>query len=150
MYSAPLKRPMLCRMMCVPSRPLTVHTKKAGERFWEWTTQHRPTWRESKVEAAVVFCVFGVTGSTSVALTRPALKSTFGLEGSMADGPWSYRIISVLAVSPIYACCLLAFGTAAGRHTFFAAMATKIFGRFLPSSLSKRLACPPAMTKKSK
>ena len=92
--------------------------------------------------------MFGVTGSSSVALVRPTLKNTFGLEGTMMEGPWSYRIISFLAVSPIYACCLLTFGTIAGRHTFFAGMATKIFGRFLPSSVSRKLGCPPALVKK--
>ena len=123
--------------------------KRLGSRFWAWTSQKRPSWRESKTEAAVVFVVFGVTGSTSVALVRPSLKECFGLEGSMKDGPWSYRIISLVAVSPIYAVCLLTFGTLAGRHTFFAMMATKIFGRFLPKSLSNRLACPPALTRKA-
>ncbi len=118
------------------------------ERFWAWTTKPRPTWRESKLEAAVVFTVFGITGSTSVAVVRPCLKHTFGLEGTMRDGPWSYRIISILAVSPIYACCLLTFGTLSGRHNFFAMMATKIFGRFLPASVSRRLGCPPALKKK--
>ncbi len=97
----------------------------------------------------MVFCVFGVTGSTSVAFVRPCLKSIIGLEGSMMEGPWSYRIISFLAVSPIYACFLITFGTLAGRHTFFAMMATKIFGRFLPKALSSRLGCPPALVKKA-
>lgn len=51
------------------------------KRFWDWTLQPRPHWRESRTEAAVIFCVFGVTGSTSVAFVRPALKHTIGLEG---------------------------------------------------------------------
>jgi hypothetical protein len=101
----------------------------------------------SRTEAAVVFCVFGVTGSTSVAFVRPCLKNAFGLEGSMKDGPNSYRIISLVAVSPIYACFLLLFGTVAGRHTFFAMMASKIFGRFMPPRLiekvTRSLGCPP-------
>ena len=50
----------------------------------------------------------------------------------MRDGPWSYRVLSVVLVSPIYASFLVTFGTLAGRHIFFAAMARKIFGRFLP------------------
>ncbi len=116
-------------------------------RFWNWTTQPRPTWRENKVEAAVVFTVFGITGSTSVAFVRPCLKNIFGLEGNMRDGPWSYRIISLLAVSPIYACFLLSFGTLAGRHNFFAMMSLKIFGRFMPASVSRRLGCPPSIKK---
>ena len=84
------------------------------------------------MEAAVAFVVFGITGSTSVAVVRPTLKSTFGIEGSLKEGPWSYRISSILAVSPIYASMLVTFGTIAGRHRFFAGMAHKIFGRFLP------------------
>ena len=51
------------------------------KRFWDWTLQPRPHWRESRTEAAVIFCVFGVTGSTSVAFVRPALKHSIGLEG---------------------------------------------------------------------
>ena len=110
-----------------------------NKRFWRWTTQQRPSWKESPTEAAVAFCVFGVTGSTSVAMVRPTLKSTFGLEGSMREGPWSYRITSLVAVSPIYASLLVTFGTLAGRHRFFAYMATKIFGRFVPRAIMDRI-----------
>jgi hypothetical protein len=116
-------------------------------RFWAWTTQARPSWRENGVEAAVIFCVFGVTGSSSVAVVRPFLKQTIGLEGSMREGPWSYRILSLILVSPIYATLLVTFGTVAGRHTFFANMARKIFGRFLPPSLARRVGCGPALKK---
>ena len=137
------------------------------QRFWRWTTQPRPSWKEDKTEAAVAFCVFGVTGSSSVAVVRPLLRETTGLEGSMKDGPWSYRVISLLCVSPVYACVLVTvgaqrrvffrprlaapsfLGTVAGRHLFFANMANKIFGRFVPAALNplNRLsvvASPPA------
>ena len=67
------------------------------------------------------------------------MKKTIGLEGSMREGPWSYRIISLIAVSPIYATMLVTFGTVAGRHRFFAAMASKIFARFLPSAVTTRI-----------
>ena len=87
----------------------------------------------------MAFVVFGVTGSTSVALVRPTLKKTIGLEGAMREGPWSYRLISLVAASPIYATLLVSFGTLAGRHTYFAYMATKIFGRFLPASVMRRI-----------
>ena len=122
----------------------------AWERFWAWTLQQRPSWRESPKEAAVIFVVFGITGSTSVGVVRPALKNTIGLEGSMREGPWSYRITSLLAVSPIYATFLVTFGTIAGRHIFFANMARKIFGRFVPASLRPKIACPPALEKAAK
>ena len=107
--------------------------------FWAWTTQHRPSWKESPLEAAVAFTVFGITGSSSVAVVRPTLKSVLGIEGSLREGPNSYRVMSVLAVSPIYATMLVTFGTLAGRHRFFASMANKIFGRFLPEFALKRI-----------
>ena len=44
-----------------------------------------------------------------------------------------------MAVSPIYATLLVTFGTLAGRHRFFANMAQKIFGRFLPSFLLRSI-----------
>ena len=94
--------------------------KSGWNRFWAWTQQERPSWKQDPVEAAVAFCVFGVTGSTSVAVVRPFLRTTIGLEGSMTEGPWSYRILSILLVSPIYATLLISFGTMAGRHRFFA------------------------------
>jgi len=133
----PLRR--LCSATPNPPQP------SAWSQFWKWTLQQRPSWRESPVEAAVVFTVFGITGSTSVAVVRPALKSTIGLEGSMIDGPWSYRVLSLVLVSPFYATFLVTFGTLAGRHLFFATMARKIFGRFLPSSLGKNVGCGPTL-----
>lgn len=111
-------------------------------KFWNWTTQSRPSWRENKTEAAVLFCVFGVTGSSSAAFCRPALKNVFGMEGSMVEGPWSYRIASILIISPIYACILVTLGTLAGRHVYFANMARKIVSRFMPSKVSSKLGCP--------
>ena len=116
------------------------------QRFWRWTTQPRPSWKEDKTEAAVAFCVFGITGSSSVAFVRPILRETTGIEGTMKDGPWSYRVLSLVCVSPVYACVLVTVGTAAGRHTFFANMANKIFGRFVPSALNplNRLAATSA------
>ena len=91
----------------------------------------------------MAFTVFGLTGSTSVAVVRPLFHSV-GFEGSMREGPWSYRIGSLLAVSPVYACMLVSFGTLAGRHRFFAGMAQKIVGRMVPRSLLSRLTCKGA------
>ena len=69
-----------------PPPPSSPPPPSTGQRFWEWTTQTRPHWRESRVEAAVVFCVFGMTGSTSVAVMRPALHE-MGIQGSFWEGP---------------------------------------------------------------
>ena len=91
-------------------------------------------------------CV-GVTGSSSAAFCRPALKNVFGMEGSMVEGPWSYRIASIIIISPIYACILVTVGTLAGRHVYFANMASKIWGRFLPTSARQHLMSMPPQTK---
>ena len=117
-------------------------------RFWKWTTQVRPRWQDSKVEAAVLFTVFGVTGSTTMFAVRPALEK-IGLEGSFKDGPWSYRIGSFLCITPIYSMILITVGTLSGRHLYFARMTQKMLGRFVPSSQAKsKIACPPARSKK--
>jgi hypothetical protein len=116
-------------------------TSYITDKFWKWTCQTRPHWKECKVEAAVLFCVFGVTGSSSMFFVRPALTH-LGITGTMMDGPWSYRIASILIISPIYACILVTVGTLAGRHVYFANMGRKIISRFLPKSQSSKLGCP--------
>ena len=136
--------PKRCSAVGRPRSLTTNSTTSLRARFWEWTSQQRPHWRESKGEAAVLFTVFGVTGSTSVALVRPSLKHTIGLDGTWLDGPWSYRIGSLLLVSPIYAGVLIALGTACGRHSYFARMGTRILGRFMPKVAADRLLCAPA------
>jgi hypothetical protein len=87
--------------------------------------------------------VFAITGSSSLMFVRPLLNKA-GLEGSMVEGPWSYRIVSILTVSPVYAGMLLTLGTLAGRHTFFANMSRKTINRFLPGKLKERSFCPRA------
>jgi len=108
-------------------------TRTAFGRFWAWTSQKRPSWREDKVEAAVLFCVFGCTGSSSVYFVRPALEKV-GVVGSLRDGPNSYRLISILSVTPIYATILFTLGTLSGRHAYFAGQWRKILNRFVPAS----------------
>lgn len=116
-------------------------------RFWKWTTQARPHWRSSYKEAAILFTVFGVTGSSSMLLVRPVLSSVTGIEGSWRDGPWSYRVSTALLISPVYACILITVGTAAGRHNYFAAMAKGILGRFLPKPVMARCPASPPSTR---
>jgi hypothetical protein len=140
MFARLLRTPttlLIARRVC--SSKVTPPPPTAWHRFWLWTTQPRPSWRESPKEAAIAFVVFGVTGSSSVAVVRPTLKATTGIEGSLIHGPNSYRVMSIVAVSPIYACMLVAYGTVAGRHRYFAMMAYKIFGRFLPQFALKRI-----------
>ena len=117
------------------------------KQFWRWTTLSRPSWRENPTEAVVIFTVFGVTGTSTLLVIRPCLK-TLGIEGSLVEGPNSYRVLSIALISPAYACMLMVLGTLAGRHTFFAGMSRKLLGRFLPSSALNRVSCLPGQAAK--
>ena len=141
----PLRR-IASTIRIVPRRGCAGGTSPVS-RFWKWTTTSRPDWKLDHKEKIVAIIVFGVTGSTSVMLVRPVLSDVFGLEGSMIEGPWSYRIGSILMVSPMYALTLLLIGTISGRHIFFAKMSFKILGRFFPKSLLHRALCGPARSK---
>jgi len=81
----------------------------------------------------LILLVFSVTGSLSLYLVRPLLSSVLGLQGSMREGPWSYRILTVLLVPPAYSLMLITIGTAVGRHVYFKRVAMRMWGRLLPS-----------------
>ncbi|KAJ1446193.1 hypothetical protein M885DRAFT_547449 [Pelagophyceae sp. CCMP2097] len=129
--SAVARTAALARLRIVDGAPL-------WKKFWRWTLQPRLHWRESATEATVICTVFAITGSSSVAVVRPVLKETTGIEGSLRDGPWSYRISSILLVSPIYSVILVSVGTVFGRHRFFASMAQKIVSRFVPGAFKPK------------
>lgn len=99
------------------------------------------------MEAAIAVAVFGVTGTFSVLAVRPSMKALFGIEGTLIDGPNSYRAMSILCISPVYAIVLLAMGTLSGRHNYFAKMSMKILGRFVPKSVIHKVICQPARSK---
>mmetsp|Transcript_4452 Transcript_4452/g.6767 ORF Transcript_4452/g.6767 Transcript_4452/m.6767 type:complete len:167 (+) Transcript_4452:73-573(+) len=126
--------------------------REGWKRFVTWTTKPQPThpsftlpWFKDKF---IICSVFAVTGSSSMYFVRPFLPK-IGLEGSFKEGPWSYRIGSLLLVSPMYTLILLLTGSLAGRHNYFAAMARKMWGRFLPAPLAKKVGCAPAKLKEA-
>jgi hypothetical protein len=49
--------------------------------------------------------------------------------GSFKEGPWSYRIVSLVAMMPIYSLLLVSFGTLAGRHVYFKKFAANMWTR---------------------
>jgi hypothetical protein len=124
-----------------------ITSSRSSKVFWEWTTKERPSWKSNIIEALIVCSVFGVTGTSSMLLIRPALKHTVGLEGSFVEGPNSYRVASLFIISPCYAILLITLGTISGRHLFFARMAFKILGRFIPKSMLTNVLCTPAKLK---
>lgn len=128
----------------------TIQTPSEGglaKRFWAWTNQPRPSPLKNWKEGIIVCAIFGVAGANSVLCVRPLLGNVFGLQGSMIEGPNSYRVASLLFVSPVYALIILTYGTLLGRHPYFARLSMKILGRFAPSSLIRKVVCAPAQAK---
>lgn len=91
-------------------------------------------------EMALICTVFAITGSSTMVLVRPAVSKGLGLEGSFKDGPWSFRICSLVVMTPIYASLLLVVGTVFGRHAYFRHFSVKMWSRF---------GIPPEMIDKS-
>mmetsp|Transcript_18865 Transcript_18865/g.21616 ORF Transcript_18865/g.21616 Transcript_18865/m.21616 type:complete len:213 (-) Transcript_18865:25-663(-) len=81
-------------------------------------------------EMCLLCTVFAITGSSTMFLVRPAMSQGLGLKGSMRDGPWSYRIGSLVIMTPLYAALLVTVGTTFGRHFYFRHFAVKMFSRF--------------------
>jgi len=63
-------------------------------------------------------------------IVRPAVSDVLGLKGSLKDGPWSYRLCSLVIMTPLYAMMLVLVGTTFGRHAYFRYFAIKMFSRF--------------------
>lgn len=95
--------------------------------------RNTPRWY---AEMVLLCTVFGITGSSTMFLVRPATTEVLGLQGSFKDGPWSYRICSVVIMTPIYSTLLVIVGTVFGRHAYFRHFAVKMFSRFgIPAEL---------------
>ena len=81
-------------------------------------------------EMALLCTVFAITGTSTMVLVRPAVSDVLGLKGSLKEGPWSYRICSLVIMTPVYATLLVFVGTLFGRHAYFRFFAVKMFSRF--------------------
>mmetsp|Transcript_15459 Transcript_15459/g.29169 ORF Transcript_15459/g.29169 Transcript_15459/m.29169 type:complete len:212 (-) Transcript_15459:179-814(-) len=81
-------------------------------------------------EMILICTVFAITGTSTMVIVRPAVSNVLGLEGSLKDGPWSYRICSLVIMTPLYSAMLVVVGTVFGRHAYFRHFAVKMFSRF--------------------
>ena len=90
-----------------------------GAVIWRWTAQPRLDWRRSRTEAAVLFCVFGISGSSAVAtarwITAPLVLSSGWRPLRGAE--------TIIVTSALYPAVLLVIGTVVGRHHFCARVA---------------------------
>lgn len=71
----------------------------------------------SNFQLVIIFIVFGITGSTSAYITRPAL-AIIGITKETMN-PWLYWPLSLLLILPVYKVLLIIIGTIFGQHTFF-------------------------------
>ncbi|KAF9428282.1 hypothetical protein BGZ76_001992 [Entomortierella beljakovae] len=108
--------------------PLTFHEEMTKVRFsFNW-------WKEW----TIIMGVFAVTGSSTVFFVKPVLKDVLSLEGSMKEGPWSYRIVYLGTTLPLYSCILLTVASVAGRRPYFMKVVLRMWGRFLPKKFIQR------------
>jgi len=108
----------------------------SGLQAWwsRWTAPRPPLPRFSPAwwaDNALIFTVFGVTGSSAVVVSRPVLQLV-GVQGTWRDGPWSYRLAYIATMTPLYTVMLLTIGTLAGRHAFFKHVVQRMWGRLIP------------------
>ncbi len=98
----------------------------AWRRAWtRWTGPEQPAARWSGAwwrHHAVVFTVFGVTGSSAMWLVRPQLYALMGVEGEATSGQ---RVASLLLMMPFYYAILLLVGTACGKYSYVKNMAMR-------------------------
>jgi hypothetical protein len=71
------------------------------------------------------------------------VTEALGLHGSMMDGPWSYRIASLLVLTPVYSTILMTVGTLAGRHAFFAHVVQRMWYRMFGKKVPPFRPTPP-------
>lgn len=110
-----------------PKPSFTTHARFSG--LW---------WKD----VAVVGTVFSVTGSCSLVLVRPAING-LGIEGSLKEGPWTYRAAHLTVSPPAWCAMLVAVGTCFGKRQYFAGIAGRVMSRYavlrkIPTGLMAR------------
>ena len=85
-------------------------------------------------ETLIRMGVFATTGMSSMYLVRPATEKCLGIQGTLRDGPWSYRLACLGIFTPCYACILVAVGTLVGQQAYFLRIAYRTLNRFNPYS----------------
>tara|TARA_Y100000996_G_C22069412_1_gene456797 strand:- start:79 stop:360 length:282 start_codon:yes stop_codon:yes gene_type:complete len=83
---------------------------------WELKSNH---------QLLIIFLVFGITGSTSVWVSKPILEF-IGLKQTTIP-LWTYWPIRVIIIFPLYQILLLIIGTVFGQSKFFKNFIKKMF-----------------------
>ena len=62
-----------------------------------------------------------------------------GFQGTLRNGPNSFRLMYVLLVPPIYSILLVCLGTLVGRRKYFTKVALRMWWRISPASVVSKL-----------
>ncbi len=79
----------------------------------------------------IVILGFSINGILSILLSRLLLGNLLHLDGNVWSGPWSYRIIYLMLIPPLYSVTLVAVGTLLGKHTYFKKRVLHMWGFLL-------------------
>lgn len=91
------------------------------------------------IEYLTICIIFAICGSTAVYLIRPLIQSLFNIQGTLRDGPNTYRILYILLLSPSYYVVLYILSRLTNRRIYFEPMIKRMWGRLLPKSASQKL-----------
>ena len=127
----------------------TTAEKPAAEKASEKVAAPANKFKMSSLDAKekmFVCVIFAITGSSAVVVVRPTLKmivesEVLGLpaDSGFINGPWSFRFLYFAVMWPSYSMLLLMYGTIFGRREFFTHFVKKMWSRFLPPGLKKKL-----------
>jgi hypothetical protein len=94
-----------------------------------WFEKLKQRWGiSSNLQAALIFIVFGITGSMSVKVSAPVLEF---LGVTKTNLEWYFFWpLRILIITPIYQVLLIIFGTLFGQFSFFWKMEKKMLSRF--------------------
>jgi len=79
----------------------------------------------------VIMCVFALTGILITQIAPIILSGIIGIEGGFISGPWSYRILYIVMIPPIYYLLLISIGTLLGKGKFFRGRIKNTWGKIL-------------------
>ncbi len=104
--------------------------KMAGRPYLQASLQDSAT-PDQTLHWTTVILVFSINGILSILLSRLLLGNLLHLDGNIWSGPWSYRIVYLMLIPPLYSVTLVAVGTLLGKHTYFKKRVMHMWGFLL-------------------
>lgn len=79
----------------------------------------------------VIMCVFALTGILITQTAPLILSDIMGIKGGFLSGPWSYRVLYIIIIPPLYYLLLISIGTLLGKGKFFRDRIKNTWGKIL-------------------